>query len=661
MPRFFSTLTLAAPLIAFLCTISCLKTAVAQPAVAKLVPMSVAPGKTSAIRIEGAKLNGPLTAWTSFPARFEAPPPDAKNKNDGDGKTASGKLTLSPNVPVGIGGIVVATPEGASDVMYVMIDDMLTVLDNGKNHEPREAQALALPIAVEGDGDGTLADYYRLSLTRGQQLSVEIVAARLGQDFDAVIRLLDEAGNELLLVDDDPATGADPRFVFTAPKDGHYLLELRDNRYKPGGRYRLRLGEFPLVSATLPPVVEHNAVTPIEFRGPAPVSAPPIAVTGLGGRQSGGYVSLGIKPPGTNASAWTAPLVTDLPLGGHPPCVVCGVLETAGERDVFPFQGLKGKPLRFKATSRSAGSPAIVTLRILDAAGKQLAESPVTESDEPVLVFTPPADGSYQLAVDELASRYGSDFVYAVECQFGPHYTLTLKNDKNNRLKYALPSGGAFYLDVQCQRGGYDGPISLAIDSPDPGWQVINPTIPAKTIEARIYVQPPVDFAPGELATLRITGKALQAGHTMSAEMSTLVQLRAARPQTPYPPRWNDGLIVVSAQTAKPGFYNVTAQNTTVELPRTGGEAQITLDFERTDAKFKDTPLVVVPCGLPPGVTAEVKRNGNGPKETYDIRLKSTKDVAPGQHVFRYFAYAELAGQGRGLTSGDIVLNVSDK
>jgi hypothetical protein len=302
-----------------------------------------------------------------------------------------------------------------------------------------------------------------------------------------------------------------------------------------------------------------------------------------------------------------------------------------------------------------------VALRVLNAAGKQLAESPVTESDEPVLAFIPPADGTYQLVVDELAGRFGSDFVYAVECDLAPQFSLALKNDKNNRLRHALPSGGAFYLDVQRQRSGYDGPIALAVESSRPGWQLINAMIPAKANEARIYVQPPVDFSPGEVTTLHITGKANQAGHAMFASMSTLVQLRAARPYTPYPPRWHDGLICVSAQSAKPGFYTVTTKNTTLELPRTGGEAQLTLDFERMDADFKDTPLVVIPVGLPAAVTAEVKRNGNGPKETYDIHLKSTKDLATGQHVFRYFAYAELAGQGHGVMSGDIVLKVVEK
>src|SRR5207249_6838016 len=104
---------------------------------------------------------------------------------------------------------------------------------------------------------------------------------------------------------------------------------------------------------------------------------------------------------------------------------------------------------------------------------------------EPALNFAPPTDGTYKIAVEELAGRGGADFTYAVECTSGPQFSLLLKNDKNNRLRYSLPTGGAFYLDVQVQRAGYDGPISLAIDSRPSGWQVFNNTIPAKANEVR--------------------------------------------------------------------------------------------------------------------------------------------------------------------------------
>jgi hypothetical protein len=211
---------------------------------------------------------------------------------------------------------------------------------------------------------------------------------------------------------------------------------------------------------------------------------------------------------------------------------------------------------------------------------------------------------------------------------------------------------------VQCQRYAYDGPITLAIDSPRQGWQVFNSVIPAKANEARLYVVAPLDFSPAELAELRIVGTADDSGRNYSATMSTVTQLRAARPQTAYPPAWLDGLLLVSALADSPSFYSVAADRSEVNYPRLVGETKLTLAFKRTDPNFKDAPLVVRPLGVPSGVAAEVKRNGNGPDETYDIVLKGPKDLAEREHTLRYFAFAELGTNGRAVQSGDIRLHV---
>jgi hypothetical protein len=63
---------------------------------------------------------------------------------------------------------------------------------------------------------------------------------------------------------------------------------------------------------------------------------------------------------------------------------------------------------------------------------------------------------------------------------------------------------------------------------------------------------------------------------------------------------------------------------------------------------------------LPTGMTAEVKRNGNGPAETYDIILKGAKDLPAGRHTLRYFTYAELAGTGLAVVSNDVVVTIAD-
>jgi hypothetical protein len=642
--------------------------ALAQPSVSHVVPGAVAPGKTTELTLHGAKLDGALRIWTSFPARVEIVAGDPKDK---DRKSVTCKLTLGSGVPPGIGGIAVTSEAGQSDIVYLMIDDLPSVAEGDNNHTAAAPQDVSLPVAIDGQCDGTLFDCYRFAAKAGERISCEVVGARLGWDFDALVRVLDATGKELLLADDDLASSADPRFIFTAPADGKYTLELRDNRFKPGGRYRLRLGDFPLVSTPLPLAAQSGSPIDISFRGPSPGAAASLTVLPVGGSVSAGLSALGIKLPGGQSSGWATLGLTDLPVFLEPaasnsaaptaiqlPCLVSGALDTAGDRDLFQFQGTKGAAIRFRAISRSAGSAAIVSLRVLDAAGKQLGESPVTDSDEPVLAFTPPADGAYRLTVEELAGRGGSDFTYAVECRTGPQVSLLLKNDKNNRLRYSLPAGGALYLDVQCQRSGYDGPITLGIDSSRVGWQVVNNIIPTKANEVRLYVLPPLDLAAGELAELRVTGRAESGVHDIAAVMGTTIPLRVARPQMPYPPAWHDGAIFVSGIGPKPGFYTVTAQESAVMLPRAAGQTKLTLDFERTNDKFKDVPLVVLPLGLPAGVTAEVKRNGNGPKETYDIVLKGAKTLADGEHSFRYFAYAEMSNQGRGQTSGDIRLSI---
>jgi len=447
-------------------------------------------------------------------------------------------------------------------------------------------------------------------------------------------------------------------------------LELRDNRYKPGGRYRLRLGDFPLVSTPLPLVATSGIISQLGFSGPWTESVAPLSVLTAG--MKGEVLPLSVRGA-AGQTGWTTLVTTDLPVivesnpadkpedptPGAIPGYFAGKLDPPRDRDQFQFTATKGMPVSFQSLTRSAGSGAILMLRLQNGAGNQLAESPIADSDEPVLNFTIPEDGTYRLSVEELAGRGGPDYAYAVAARTGPQFTLSLKNDANNRIRHSLsPGDGTFHLDVQCQRLAYDGPITLGVESSRPGWQIVNNVIPTKANEVRLYVVAPLDFSPAELAELQIVGRADDTGRGCSATMATTVQLRAARPQTPFPPAWHDGAIFVSALAERNSFYTVTADKAEVNFPRLVGETKLTLALKRIDPKFKDTPLVVMPLGLPAGITPEIKRNGNGPDETYDITLKGPKDLAEGLHSFRYFTFAEIGPNGRSVQSGDVRLNV---
>jgi hypothetical protein len=642
----------------------------AQVSLSAAVPGAVAPGKTTELTLSGAKLDAPLRAWTNLPAQIELVPGDANQK---DKTSLVCKVTLPAGAPLGIGCLVLADGKSISEPLLIMVDDLPSVLDNSGNHDLATAQEVQLPISIDGYCDGTTFDYYRFTAKAGQRIAGDVLATRLGWDFDPVVRLLDAAGNEVLRGDDDPASGADTRFIFTAPADGQYVLELRDNRYKAGGRYRVRLGDLSLVSTPSPLAVSAGAASQVGFAGPLVEGIAPLTILAplSAGRQS---LNLSARGPSSQAAGFGTLYASDLPVFGETapadkpdeasaaaiPGVVTGTLEAPKDRDLFQFTATKGTPVNFRSISKTAGSGAILMLRLLNAAGAQIAESPIGEGDEPVLQFTIPEDGVYKLSVEELAGRGGVDYTYAVEARTGPQFTLQLKADPaQNRIKHVLAGGdGALHLDVQCARFAYTGPIALEIESDRPGWQVFNNVIPANANEVRLYVVTPLDLAPADLAAIRIVGRADDSGKGYSAQMATAAQLRVARPYVPYPAAWLDGAIFVNGAADRTPFYRAAPDRLDVNFPRLVGQTQFTLKFDRLVEAFKDVPLTVLPLGLPPGVAAEIKRNGNGPAETYDIILKGPKDLAEGVHSIRYFAFSEMGPNGRGSQSGDLRLNV---
>src|SRR5947208_1257788 len=147
--------------------------AVAQPTLSHVTPHAVAPGRTIEIRLHGTKLDGALRVWTSFAAQVEVVAADSKK---GDSNSATCKISIGLATPVGIGGIAVATSDGVSEVVYLMIDDLPSVADSGNNDAAGEPQQISLPVAVDGQSDGTLADYFRFSARAGERISCEIVA-----------------------------------------------------------------------------------------------------------------------------------------------------------------------------------------------------------------------------------------------------------------------------------------------------------------------------------------------------------------------------------------------------------------------------------------------------------------------------------------------------
>lgn len=639
----------------------------AQPAVSAVVPAAVTPGKTVELTLQGTKLDDPLTLWASFPGKLELVPP--KEPKPGQ-TTRTVKVTLEANVPVGIGGLILATPDGATDPILVMVDDLPSVADDGKNQAPAQAQLLALPVAVDGVSDGSRFDYYKFAGQAGQRVAVEVFAARLGQDFDPVIRLLDASGKELAVADDDAAAGADCRLGLTLPAAGEFMIEVRDNQFRGGGRYRLRVGDFPLAATAFPLGVQAGTT--------AKVGAAGIAVEGVAAQdvavpadRAGEQLSVGVKYTGGAASAIATIVASRGPeaVEAEPnneiaqankveaPGAVSGRYDTAKDRDCFQFEAKAGQRFAFRAYSRSLGSPAIVKMYLQKADGAAVAESAVSDADEETLVVAIPADGSYRLVTQDLLKRGGPDFTYRIAIESPAPFSLALKPDKATKARYALAPNGAMAIDVPVARSGYDGPITLSVEGPGGVYQVFNHVIPEKQAATRMIVLPPAGLAPGQVAVVRVRGTATVNGQPFTAVTSTIDLARLNRPALTQPPSWIDGLIPTAVSTPLTPFFTAALDKQSVDLVTTNPQAEFNVLLERKVDAYKD-PLAVTFPNAPPGLTFEVKRNGNGPKETYQVIVKAAAGTPPGTHLVKVLSYGELAGKGMAVISGDLPINV---
>ena len=93
-------------------------------------------------------------------------------------------------------------------------------------------------------------------MKRGQRISAEIAAARLGVERgipDLHLAIFDADGKKLATVDDSALFVQDPILSILAPKDGAYFVEVRHCMYNGSGEsYFLHVGTFTRPTAIYP-------------------------------------------------------------------------------------------------------------------------------------------------------------------------------------------------------------------------------------------------------------------------------------------------------------------------------------------------------------------------------------------------------------------------
>ena len=193
--------------------------------------------------------------------------------------TVTLKITIAPDAEPGERELRLGTPAALSQPLVFCVGQLpefdkpeplrrqpIAARQRPRNANVQKAAApvesrIHLPCVVNGQIMPGGVDRYRFQARKGQRLVIAATARELIPYladavpgwFQAVLSLYDSQGHEVAYADHF-RFHPDPVLLYEVPKDGEYVLQIRDSIYR--GRedfvYRITAGELPFITGIFP-------------------------------------------------------------------------------------------------------------------------------------------------------------------------------------------------------------------------------------------------------------------------------------------------------------------------------------------------------------------------------------------------------------------------
>ncbi len=416
------------------------------------------------------------------------------------------RIEIPSDMPPGPVFWQVANANGSSDTAVFIIGNQSEVVEDRRRNEPQQIKEL--PVTISGRLRKIAeVDRYRFTAKKTGQVSVELMARRLGSNFHGTLTVCNSSGRVIADVAD--TEGIDVFLTFAVTAGRQYEIHLHDVDFR-GNRafvYRLSLTLGPRVFATVPAAARRGERRSIEFIGYG-------VATGAAKLES---VARVVAFPNDSPHNWfvyrlqtefgTAPavslIVSDFPERVESelpdrklrvPGAVTGVLGTDASKDRYIFEAKKGETWRIRAQSQAIGTQLDLSLQILSPKGKQLTMSDdLHDTLDAEIVFVTPSDGLYTLLVADNSGRTGSSVaVYRLVVQ-RPTADFSLTTPQ----RVAVPiDGKAEFLVKAIRFGGFKDDIAVHIEGIPDGIQVADDLkIAEGTSELKVAIEAVKDAA----------------------------------------------------------------------------------------------------------------------------------------------------------------------
>ena len=425
------------------------------------------------------------------------------------------KVKVAPDCRLGEHVAQVRTATGISDYRTLFVGALPAVDETEPNSEFETPQAIEMNVTVQGRIDSEDVDYFTVQAKKGDRISVEVEAMRLGTTlFDPYISILDSRRFALASGDDVPLVNQDAVCSIVAPEDGAYIIEMRDSAYGGNGNcfYRLHIGNFPRPLAVYPAGGKAGEPTEVTYIGDptgdikTSVAAPSesseefavhaqnetgISPTGNVFRVFPHGNSLESEPNNGFGDATAATL----------PNAFNGIISEEGDIDCFKFSAKKGQQFEVECFARRLRSPLDPVMNLYTAEGKSIAGNDDSRGPDSYVRFTVPADGDYIVRVTDHLSRGGPEFVYRIEFQpVAPSLSLGIPRVarySQQRQQIVVPRGNRFGTLISVSRQNFRGDVTLDSSQLPPGVTMHYVPIPSNLTQMGVVFEAAPDAPVG--------------------------------------------------------------------------------------------------------------------------------------------------------------------
>jgi len=620
-------------------------------------------------------------------------------------------VSINANVPVGLYEARVIGKYGMSNPRAFSVSKSTEATETEPNNTVEDATEVPLGSVINGRiGAATDIDCFRFTAAAGQRVLADCRARRIDSLLDATVVLYDALGREL---DNSRNLNRDDALIdFVAPVNGEYFLKVYHTRYLGGADhfYRVALGTFPYIDFVFPPAgiagsqgqytvfgrnlpggqdagvaVNGRALQKVTATIPLPNGAAAqslafdslveAAGTSIDGRQYRISSPQGVSNPALIGIA-TAPVVVEQEPNNRPeqaqkvklPCEVVGQFYPARDVDWVTFDAKKGDAYTVEVISQRLGLPTNPNLVIQQVTKNENGEEQVkqlqrgedsndgyggvqfnTISDDPVIRFVAPADGTYRVLIRDTVSSLRSDprNVYRLAIRNAPDFRLVAVPQTPGRALLLRKGGRAAIRVIAFQRDNFQGDISVSVTGLPAGVTASSCVIGPTQRSAQIVLTASETAAPaGALIQVVGTSKLGNADITRPARYGSGLRVAARANNQPLFPagvRLARGLAVSVSDTELAPFSLQAGEGKVYEVSRAG---VITIPYTMARRGNFKANVDYTPIDFPANVTTPGNKftvNGNAATGQFQLNIRADSPVGTHTLSLRGFGTVSYA------------------